>query len=236
MPDKITLTIIEGNLKGEQFSFDSRTTCIIGRAPDCNIKIPNDQEHSSISRYHCLLDINPPNIRIRDFGSLHGTYVNDKCIGKREENQTPEEGAKLDLAEYDLKDGDLIKLSNSVFKVNIEKELQVSSILTKPMIGSLEGYTKLKLLGKGGCGEVFLARKEATGELVALKTLLPQVAVMPYMKERFLGEARRTKMLNHPNLVQLQDYCFSDGVFFFTMEYCDRGSVINLIKKRSGKL
>ena len=253
MSDQITLTIIEGNLKGEQFSFDSRTTCIIGRSPDCNIKIPNDREHLTISRYHCLLDINPPDIRIRDFGSLHGTYVNENCIGKREKNQTPEEGAKLDLAEYDLKDGDLIKLSNTVFKVNIEKELQVSSIWTKPIeidedlssqlefnldsnIGSLEGYTKLKLLGKGGCGEVFLARKEATGELVALKTLLPQVAVMPYMKERFLGEARRTKMLNHPNLVQLQDYCFSDGVFFFTMEYCDRGSVINLMKKRGGQL
>ncbi len=94
-------------------------------------------------------------------------------------------------------------------------------------IGSLEDYTKLKLLKQGGFGEVFLARKEATGELVALKTLLPQVAVMPYMKERFLGEARRTntKMLNHPNLVQLQDYCFCEGVFFFTTEYCDRGMV-----------
>ena len=74
MPAKITLTITEGKLAGKQFSFDSRTTCIIGRAKDSNIQIPNDKYHSTISRYHCLLDINPPDIRVRDFGSLHGTY------------------------------------------------------------------------------------------------------------------------------------------------------------------
>jgi eukaryotic-like serine/threonine-protein kinase len=78
MSAKITLSITAGKLKGEKIQFDSRTTCIIGRHPDCNIQIPNDQEHSSISRYYCLLDINPPAIRIRDFGSLHGTYVNGR--------------------------------------------------------------------------------------------------------------------------------------------------------------
>ena len=251
MPAKVTLTVTEGKLKGKQFSFDSRTTCIIGRAQDCNIQIPNDVEYKTISRYHCLLDINPPDIRVRDFGSLHGTYINDRCIGKREENQTPEEAAKLNFSEYDVQNGDEIKLSNTVFKVVIEQVLQHPSTSIIPEIeslpsqvefnldgnlGSMEGYTKLKLLGKGGCGEVYLARNDATKELVALKTLRPQVALMPYMKERFLGEARHTKMLDHPNLVRFKDYSCSDGIFFFTMEFCDRGSVINLMQKRGGKL
>ncbi|MDJ0649197.1 MAG: protein kinase [Xenococcaceae cyanobacterium MO_188.B19] len=251
MPAKVTLTVTEGKLKGKQFSFDSRTTCIIGRAQDCNIQIPNDVEYKTISRYHCLLDINPPDIRVRDFGSLHGTYVNDRCIGKREENQTPEEAARLNFSEYDVQNGDEIQLSNTVFKVVIEQVLQHPSTSIIPEIeslpsqvefnldgnlGSMEGYTKLKLLGKGGCGEVYLARNDATKELVALKTLRPQVAVMPYMKERFLGEARHTKMLDHPNLVRFKDYSCSDGIFFFTMEFCDRGSVINLRQKRGGKL
>jgi eukaryotic-like serine/threonine-protein kinase len=56
------------------------------------------------------------------------------------------------------------------------------------------------------------------------------------MKDRFLAEARHTKMLKHPNLVTLKDFCFSDGIFFFTMEFCDRGSIINLMQKRGGKL
>jgi eukaryotic-like serine/threonine-protein kinase len=252
---KITLAIIAGKLKGKKIQFDSRTTCIIGRHPDCNIQIPNDQEHSSISRYHCLLDISPPAIRIRDFGSLHGTYVNGRCIGSRKNNQTPAEAAQLNLGEHDLQDGDVIQLSNTVFQVNIEQDLAVPPTYIIPEntddipsrldinfdhdLGSIAGYTKVKLLGKGGCGEVYLARHDdqiGNRKLLALKTLLPRVAVMPYMKERFLKEAERTKMLNHPNLVKFDDCGETNGIFYFTMEFCDRGSVVNLMEKRNGKL
>lgn len=254
MSAKVTLTITEGQLEGKQFIFDSRSTCTIGRSPDCNIQIPNDKYHSTISRYHCFLDINPPAIRVKDFGSLHGTYVNGECIGKRGENQTPTEGQQLELSEYDLQDGDVIKLSNTSFQVSVEKVLDVSSTWIIPEdtsgipsrlnidldtdLGSIEGYTKIKLLGRGGCGEVYLARfDDQTGrKLVALKTLLPKVAVMPYMKERFLGEAERTKMLDHPNLVRFDDSGEVNDIFYFTMEYCDRGSVVDLMKKRGGKL
>ena len=78
---------------------------------------------------------------------------------------------------------------------------------------------------------------DATGrKLVALKTLHPQVAVMPKMKERFLREARNTKMLDHPNIVKFDDFGQTNDLFYFTMEYCDRGSVTDLMKKRGGKL
>ena len=252
MPAKVTLTVTEGKLKGKKFPFDSRTTCIIGRHPDCNIKIPSDNR---ISRYHCLLDINPPDIRIRDFGSLHGTYVNGECIGRRDINQTPEEGAKLQLSEYDLKDGDVIQLSNTAFQVSIGKGLDIPPTWIIPEdtsdipsrleidldtdLGSIEGYTKIKLLGRGGCGEVYLARHDdriGNRKLVALKTLLPRVAVMPYMKARFLAEAEQTKMLDHPNLVKFDDCGEANGIFYFTMEFCDRGSVVHLMEKRGGKL
>jgi len=36
-----------------------------------------------------LLDINPPDIRVRDFGSKNGTFVNGEKIGQREAYQTP---------------------------------------------------------------------------------------------------------------------------------------------------
>ncbi|MEH1884351.1 FHA domain-containing protein [Nostoc sp.] len=80
MPDKIILTVIQGQLLGQQYIFDYRTSCIIGRSPDCNPQLPDDSHHLGISRYHCLLDINPPDIRVRDFGSKNGTYINGKNI------------------------------------------------------------------------------------------------------------------------------------------------------------
>ena len=102
MTSKVTLTITAGNLKGQEFIFDTRTTCIIGRAKDCYPKIPDDEKHRTISRYHCLLDINPPDIRVRDFGSKNGTFVNSKKIGQREAHQSLEEAAQIQFPEYDL--------------------------------------------------------------------------------------------------------------------------------------
>jgi pSer/pThr/pTyr-binding forkhead associated (FHA) protein len=78
MSNQILVTVIEGNLTGQQFTFAERTTCSIGRAHDANIKLPDDEAHRTISRYHCLLDINPPDVRVRDFGSLNGTYLTIK--------------------------------------------------------------------------------------------------------------------------------------------------------------
>ena len=88
MPTKVILTITEGLSKGQEFEFFTRTTCIIGRADECQIQIPDTKEYSTISRYHCLLDINPPDIRVRDFGSRNGTYINGDKIGQRLSHQT----------------------------------------------------------------------------------------------------------------------------------------------------
>ncbi|WP_445631656.1 protein kinase domain-containing protein [Nostoc sp. DSM 114167] len=120
MPAKIILTVIQGQLLGQQYIFDCRSSCIIGRSSDCNPQLPDDRNHRGISRYHCLLDINPPDIRVRDFGSKNGTYINGKNIGQRQRNQTAEEAVKCHFPEYDLRTGDEINLGHTVFKVSIE--------------------------------------------------------------------------------------------------------------------
>lgn len=243
MLPKVTLSIIQGKLAGKTYTFDSRDTCLIGRHQNCQIRIPNDKEHSTISRYHCLLDINPPDIRIRDSGSRNGTYVNDRCIGRRGKDQTPSQGINLDLEELDLKNGDLVTLGNTIFQVRIEKELlpttNESDILPPGItikidenLGILDNYAILQKLGHGGFGEVYLARHNKTRELVAIKTLLPQVVVRPYMKNRFLREVLITKKLEHPHLVKFIDFDFSNNKFYFVMEYCDRGSIADLMTYR----
>jgi len=268
MPDKITLKIIEGNLIGQEFTFEERTTCIIGRAQDCHPQLPEDEAHRIISRYHCLLDINPPDIRVRDFGSRNGTYINNKKIGQRQPHQTPEEAAKLKFPEHDLQTGDRIKLGKTVFQVTIEVEPKTSKtldvakakIIRSPVppkqfnlfeiiknllqranggeqnLIAIRGYTILKPLGKGGFGEVYLARHQPTNEEVALKVMLPQVAAYQGAIDKFLREMQNTKALQHYNVVRFKDCGFSDNTFFFTMEYCNGGTVLDLMQKQGGKL
>ena len=101
MSSKIILTITQGKLSGKQYIFASRSTCIVGRNDDCNLQIA-DAVDMTISRYHCLLDINPPDIRVRDLGSLNGTFVNGKKIGQRQREQTAKEAVKLNFPEYHL--------------------------------------------------------------------------------------------------------------------------------------
>ncbi len=204
MTSKITLTITEGNLKGQEFTFESRTTCIIGRAKDCYPKIPDDDKHRTISRYHCLLDINPPDIRVRDFGSKNGTFVNGEKIGQREAHQTPEQAAKIQFPEFDLQGGDEFTLSDTSFGVGIALDPEIAKTIKsekpptippnqpqlwemlkafllkavggKNNIGVLGDYVLRSELGKGGFSLVYLAEHKRTKEQIALKVMLPKVA------------------------------------------------------------
>ena len=119
MPATVTLTVTQGKLTGQKIVFDERTTCIIGRSPECHPQIPNDEAHRTISRHHCLLDINPPDIRVRDFGSLNGTFVNGEKIGQRDTGHSPAQARDLSFSEYDLKEGDTVKLGGTVFTVSV---------------------------------------------------------------------------------------------------------------------
>ena len=260
MSSKVTLTITSGNLKGQEFIFDTRTTCILGRAKDCYPKIPDDEKHRTISRYHCLLDINPPDIRVRDFGSKNGTFVNGKKIGQREAHQTPEEAAQIQFPEYDLQGGDEFTLSDTSFRVGVALDPEIvktiqhqtppvipsnqanlwemlqafllKAVANESNIGVLGDYVLLKELGRGGFSLVYLARHKRTNEQVALKVMLPKVAANQRAVNWFLREVENMKVLKHPNVVELKEFGYADETFFFTMEYCDGGSVVDLMEKR----
>lgn len=118
MPASVRLKVVEGVMTDKELNFGERTTCIVGRAPDCNVVLPNDEAHKTISRHHCLFDIVPPGIRVRDFGSLNGTYVNGVKIGQRQRGESPEEAARRQFPEHDLAKGDRITLGKTILEVD----------------------------------------------------------------------------------------------------------------------
>ncbi|MCY7275750.1 MAG: serine/threonine-protein kinase [Phormidesmis sp. CAN_BIN44] len=251
MSNKIILTITSNNNEVDKRTYEERTTCIIGRSPDCSLQLPNDEAHNIISRYHCLLDINPPAIRVRDLGSRNGTFVNGQLIGQRHPIQTPEEGARMNFPEHDLQAGDKIELGNVVIRVGIEVEeptkppsqplddlyrilmdLLVRADSGAPNLLAIRGYTILKQLGQGGFGAVYLAHHQQTGTDVALKVMLPKIASDQHAKQMFLREVENTKALQHRNVVKVLDSGCSDDIFFFTLEYCEGGSIADLMRRQ----
>ncbi len=236
----ITLKVIQGKLAGKRYIFKEYTTCIVGRGKYCGIIVPNDK---LISRHHCLLDINPPDIRVRDFGSRNGTYVNNQKIGQRDKNQTAREGTKLSLPEYELKNGDELKLSNTIFRVEIDtpiiQKIQPAQILKGLLAKAgtnelfiIPSYIILKQLGE----TVFLLQHTETGEKVVFKVIIPQIAANEYVTENVLREIENSKTLCHKNIVQLKHSGSSNGLFFFRLEYCELGNVEDLMKQHGGTL
>ena len=84
-------------------------------------------------------------------------------------------------------------------------------------VGSrLGGYLLERVLGKGGMGEVFAARRLESDQVVALKTL---ANTHPTLRYRFKREFRALADVEHPNLVRLGELVVPEqGPSFFTME------------------
>ncbi len=117
MPGKITLTITTGPKAGTIFLFKDHDTLLLGRARDCQVCLAEDQQ---VSRHHFILEMNPPDIRIRDLGSRHGTYVNGQRYGGRSKHETPSEGVGHESLQVDLHNGDEIRVGKTTFLVRVE--------------------------------------------------------------------------------------------------------------------
>jgi eukaryotic-like serine/threonine-protein kinase len=80
-------------------------------------------------------------------------------------------------------------------------------------------YQVMELLGEGGMGVVYLARRQDLGSLVAIK-LLRDAWLSPGRRDRFAGEQRTLAQLNHPGIARLYDAgILNDGTPWFVMEY-----------------
>ena len=117
MSGKVELQIVDGPMRGKTFSFEEHDTFLFGRMNDCHACLPHDP---MVSRHHFIMEVNPPDARIRDLGSLNGTYINDIKHGSREAHETPQEGARRQYPEVDLKNGDQIKVGETVLTVCIQ--------------------------------------------------------------------------------------------------------------------
>ncbi len=94
---------------------------------------------------------------------------------------------------------------------------------------SIGRYEIVRLLGKGGMGEVYLATDPALGRRVAIKVLPAGLQEDAKMRGRFVNEARAVAALNHPNVITLHDLAVTDerdagfppGALYLVLEYLE---------------
>lgn len=258
---RVTLRVIAGPHTGRVFTFDQHETFLIGRSESAHFCLPEDK---FFSRHHCLLEIAPPQIFIRDLGSTNGTYVNG-----------------LQVEATHLKPGDRIQGGETVLEVETSVETQIAgqsdeinfnatipSIITVECLNCgvlaeaeastpdsrlsylcvecrnklkenpqpIPNYQMIRILGQGGMGSVMLARSVLNGQVVAIKTLLPEVAVSEQSLKRFMREIEVAASLKHPHIVSYIEHGTHNGVVYLVSEFVGGMDASKLAKHRGGKL
>jgi serine/threonine protein kinase len=103
-------------------------------------------------------------------------------------------------------------------------------------------YRIVRLLGRGGMGEVYQAEDLELKELVAVKTLLPAIASDGRMLARFKQEIQLSRKVSHPNVCRIFDLARHPAdasapatTVFLTMEFLP-GETLSARLHREGRL
>ena len=255
---RVTLRVLAGPYHGQEFVFDQHDTFLIGRSENAHLYLPEDR---FFSRHHCLLEIAPPRCFLRDLGSTNGTYVN----GQRVQESFLKSGDRIQggqtVLEVDVQaeqrpsEAEAPTLTKPI-EIKIEcancgrRETVEGSATNEPMTFICEecreelkrqpqpvpGYEMIKLLGRGGMGCVMLARSEKTGRAVAIKTLLPEVAVTDQAVRRFVREIEVAAALDHPNIVRYLESGTHNGAVYLVTEFVEGSDAARLADSQGGRL
>ncbi len=100
-------------------------------------------------------------------------------------------------------------------------------------LGLIAGrFEIINLLGSGGMSEVFKARDLSSGNLVAVKKILPDRLRDDKSLERFEQEAQVIERLDHRNISKLKEFGKDkDGLPYFVMEYVEGINLCELLKQ-----
>ncbi|KAL7424287.1 serine/threonine protein kinase, AGC [Cryptotrichosporon argae] len=110
-----------------------------------------------------------------------------------------------------------------------------NSIRTRSVEVTPASFQKIKLLGKGDVGKVYLVREKKTDKLFAMKVLSKKEMIKRNKIKRALAEQEILATANHPFIVTLFHSFQSSDYLFFVLDYCMGGEFFRALQTRPGK-
>ncbi|KAF9076364.1 kinase-like domain-containing protein [Rhodocollybia butyracea] len=120
-------------------------------------------------------------------------------------------------------------------KVAFRRTYSSNSIKVRQVEVSPSSFLKVKMLGKGDVGKVYLVREKKTDKLFAMKVLSKKEMIERKKIKRALTEQEILATANHPFIVTLHHSFQSEGYLYFCMEYCMGGEFFRALQTRPGK-
>ncbi|KAJ5351207.1 hypothetical protein N7541_002007 [Penicillium brevicompactum] len=96
-------------------------------------------------------------------------------------------------------------------------------------------FDKIKLIGKGDVGKVYLVREKKSSRLYAMKVLSKKEMIKRNKIKRALAEQEILATSNHPFIVTLYHSFQSEDYLYLCMEYCSGGEFFRTLQTRPGK-
>ncbi len=257
---RVTLHVVAGPQTGRDFTFDQHDTFMIGRSEDAQFCLPQDR---FFSRHHCILEIAPPQAFLRDLGSTNGTFVNGMRVETAHLKSGDRIQGGETVLEVDVSAGvdegndatrsfgatqvSLVGVTclNCGVPAKVEADGPAAELsficdncreILKKNPQPIPGYQMIRVIGQGGMGSVMLARSEKDGRAVAIKTLLPEVAVSDQALKRFMREIEVSSSLQHVNIVGYIEHGSHNGLVYLVTEFIQGMDASRLAKHRGGKL
>ncbi|PHH77212.1 hypothetical protein CDD82_3602 [Ophiocordyceps australis] len=110
-----------------------------------------------------------------------------------------------------------------------------NSIKVRNVEVSPSSFDKIKLIGKGDVGKVYLVKEKKSSRLYAMKVLSKKEMIKRNKIKRALAEQEILATSNHPFIVTLYHSFQSEEHLYLCMEYCSGGEFFRALQTRPGK-
>lgn len=121
--------------------------------------------------------------------------------------------------------------SRDVIELLIEKGM-IDPPSHPGLLGDIEGFAILRVIGEGGMGVIMLARDPMDGRAVAIKMMRPELVNNKRLVERFLKEAKHLSQLSHPNILPVLRVMDRPASPAFVVPYLAGGSLAERLAVR----
>ncbi|KAI9322403.1 kinase-like domain-containing protein [Dichotomocladium elegans] len=96
-------------------------------------------------------------------------------------------------------------------------------------------FSKIRLLGRGDVGKVYLVKQKGIEKLLAMKVLSKKEMIRRNKIKRVLAEQEILASANHPFIVTLFHSFQSQDFLYFVTEYCMGGEFFRALQSRPGR-
>lgn len=242
MAFRLELRIVAGPLRGKLLTFAEDGRIVFGRDREGEPgELPETDPRAS--RRHFQLEIEAPRAWVRDLGSTHGTFVNDRDCRSADGNQS-------DSPRVELQDGDRIEAGETRFAVTLHRQdlsspagRQVGGLILQNRVGppQIEGVEIRRRLGRSAWGAAFLGHRRCPDRLCVIKVVRADQDLGPDLPELLEQACATLRAVRHENLVRVRDH----GVTRFgaagwglclEMEYCEGGNATEAAAEQGGRL